>query len=114
MIRRPPRSTLFPYTTLFRSQLLVCEAARRYRADERHVDLAAGIDRVAVGDAVLPEHDDAQLVACIERIGLLNRCRYDDGHRSVNVRRRNIRTADGHWRRRRRRDVNRLGWRRRV
>src|SRR5258708_22791347 len=23
MIRRPPRSTLFPYTTLFRSQLLV-------------------------------------------------------------------------------------------
>src|SRR5260370_26666873 len=34
MIRRPPRSTLFPYTTLFRSTLLVkkhadnCEAAR--------------------------------------------------------------------------------------
>src|SRR3712207_9197740 len=24
MIRRPPRSTLFPYTTLFRSALLVC------------------------------------------------------------------------------------------
>src|SRR5690348_17539432 len=24
MIRRPPRSTLFPYTTLFRSRLLVC------------------------------------------------------------------------------------------
>src|SRR5256885_7410597 len=33
MIRRPPRSTLFPYTTLFRSlstvQLLVHEAAAR-------------------------------------------------------------------------------------
>src|SRR5690349_22915506 len=28
MIRRPPRSTLFPYTTLFRS--------RRHRADSRH------------------------------------------------------------------------------
>src|SRR3712207_7650338 len=27
MIRRPPRSTLFPYTTLFRSRLLIC----RYR-----------------------------------------------------------------------------------
>src|SRR5256886_11949401 len=26
MIRRPPRSTLFPYTTLFRSQLLVYQA----------------------------------------------------------------------------------------
>src|SRR3712207_7807279 len=24
MIRRPPRSTLFPYTTLFRSHLLAC------------------------------------------------------------------------------------------
>src|SRR3712207_8499977 len=24
MIRRPPRSTLFPYTTLFRSQVAVC------------------------------------------------------------------------------------------
>src|SRR5438876_1260535 len=24
MIRRPPRSTLFPYTTLFRSGLLLC------------------------------------------------------------------------------------------
>src|SRR5258708_21343368 len=26
MIRRPPRSTLFPYTTLFRSSLWVCSA----------------------------------------------------------------------------------------
>src|SRR2546430_11874639 len=25
MIRRPPRSTLFPYTTLFRSQLVLAE-----------------------------------------------------------------------------------------
>src|SRR2546426_12584437 len=30
MIRRPPRSTLFPYTTLFRS----CDAPRGRRADE--------------------------------------------------------------------------------
>src|SRR2546430_12438595 len=29
MIRRPPRSTLFPYTTLFRSQWLCPVAARR-------------------------------------------------------------------------------------
>src|SRR5256885_16797328 len=26
MIRRPPRSTLFPYTTLFRSDLQACDA----------------------------------------------------------------------------------------
>src|SRR3712207_7945929 len=29
MIRRPPRSTLFPYTTLFRSQALMAEAGRQ-------------------------------------------------------------------------------------
>src|SRR3712207_8848871 len=29
MIRRPPRSTLFPYTTLFRSAALPAEAHRR-------------------------------------------------------------------------------------
>src|SRR3712207_8620838 len=35
MIRRPPRSTLFPYTTLFRSARLAAwrEFARRYAAD---------------------------------------------------------------------------------
>src|SRR2546425_4977339 len=32
MIRRPPRSTLFPYTTLFRSRLAVERGSRR---DER-------------------------------------------------------------------------------
>src|SRR3712207_8753220 len=30
MIRRPPRSTLFPYTTLFRSVALEAAAAGRY------------------------------------------------------------------------------------
>src|SRR5258705_9701679 len=33
MIRRPPRSTLFPYTTLFRSRHFHCSA--RKRANER-------------------------------------------------------------------------------
>src|SRR3712207_8713891 len=31
MIRRPPRSTLFPYTTLFRSRRLYSAAAGRFR-----------------------------------------------------------------------------------
>src|SRR3712207_7502827 len=38
MIRRPPRSTLFPYTTLFRSRLQVllhAEAARQELAEKR-------------------------------------------------------------------------------
>src|SRR5437667_5844540 len=35
MIRRPPRSTLFPYTTLFRSERAVVEQALHARGDER-------------------------------------------------------------------------------
>src|SRR2546430_12589346 len=36
MIRRPPRSTLFPYTTLFRSDLQAFEHAFRLRKDAQH------------------------------------------------------------------------------
>src|SRR5256885_10665472 len=44
MIRRPPRSTLFPYTTLFRSDLLLAERIRavlKKKMDElfQHVDV---------------------------------------------------------------------------
>src|SRR5256885_11527971 len=44
MIRRPPRSTLFPYTTLFRSIGWVW-AARHYRLRERPTlgDIAIGL-----------------------------------------------------------------------
>src|SRR3712207_7796036 len=49
MIRRPPRSTLFPYTTLFRSRDddldLVAQALDERRA-QRAVDEAAGEDRL--------------------------------------------------------------------
>src|SRR5438067_7243342 len=46
MIRRPPRSTLFPYTTLFRSRpALGIRAARRHRAADRTAEVAAGRDR---------------------------------------------------------------------
>src|SRR2546425_12244262 len=37
MIRRPPRSTLFPYTTLFRSKRLPVSAYRRQRRGGRGV-----------------------------------------------------------------------------
>src|SRR2546430_5957457 len=36
MIRRPPRSTLFPYTTLFRSQLLLRGLGVDAREGSRH------------------------------------------------------------------------------
>src|SRR2546429_2701997 len=37
MIRRPPRSTLFPYTTLFRSEPGDAQAARAHRHENRRV-----------------------------------------------------------------------------
>src|SRR5260221_1847538 len=40
MIRRPPRSTLFPYTTLFRSHELVALARR---AGAQRGEVAAGV-----------------------------------------------------------------------
>src|SRR5690554_7663478 len=53
MIRRPPRSTLFPYTTLFRSVFLVCVARlgfRIYREELRPIS-SDGVQRVLiVGD----------------------------------------------------------------
>src|SRR3712207_7026535 len=46
MIRRPPRSTLFPYTTLFRSLLRVAALGRRVALGD------AGRPRAAVGAAL--------------------------------------------------------------
>src|SRR2546422_4785790 len=37
MIRRPPRSTLFPYTTLFRSIVVVAEQHEEAGIDDRRV-----------------------------------------------------------------------------
>src|SRR3989442_1989586 len=56
MIRRPPRSTLFPYTTLFRSSMVIavcqwsgvairtasmsfCSSSRRWRSEEHTSEL---------------------------------------------------------------------------
>src|SRR2546425_7639190 len=58
MIRRPPRSTLFPYTTLFRSALAVGDVD----ADELHPAAGAVLDVARVG-----EHRD-QLAAPGEQV----------------------------------------------
>src|SRR3712207_7525490 len=55
MIRRPPRSTLFPYTTLFRSPGL--RAGRRVRPAAPDVRQA---DRRAPGDRVQARRDGHQ------------------------------------------------------
>src|SRR3712207_8477864 len=52
MIRRPPRSTLFPYTTLFRSLLTMRDAGVKFvAADNPDVnDLTVGILAVIAAD----------------------------------------------------------------
>src|SRR3712207_9151898 len=44
MIRRPPRSTLFPYTTLFRSQRQLVEVGVAQRRHQVAVRRPAGVD----------------------------------------------------------------------
>src|SRR3712207_8791547 len=50
MIRRPPRSTLFPYTTLFRSRRLA-----RAAAESDRVDGGGGTGRTTADPGVGPE-----------------------------------------------------------
>src|SRR5947208_5826178 len=51
MIRRPPRSTLFPYTTLFRSDAAQCDH-REFGGGRGHGEYARddGHDAKAIGD----------------------------------------------------------------
>src|SRR2546429_4785944 len=62
MIRRPPRSTLFPYTTLFRSQASGPRLPDRRRAPHG----AVGVDHDA-GGATAAEADDGDGTGGVER-----------------------------------------------
>src|SRR5258705_13694040 len=57
MIRRPPRSTLFPYTTLFRSDVVVSGRSDPARERQDVGQIRAGvIERIASGAGDLAEH----------------------------------------------------------
>src|SRR2546427_9512320 len=62
MIRRPPRSTLFPYTTLFRSLTALCLAEIAH-----HAGLPPGVLNVVTGDGrtgeLLVRHPDIDKIA---------------------------------------------------
>src|SRR3712207_9326313 len=78
MIRRPPRSTLFPYTTLFRSRAV--RAWSRGLCPSLLADPTSGADadaerRRAVRDRV--DDYNRQLRAACRAYG--DRCRYDGG-----------------------------------
>src|SRR2546426_7525105 len=68
MIRRPPRSTLFPYTTLFRSQSELYPEVLLRLGDQIHElhDLRAHVQLVVV------EHEASDAVGLIEMDQLLD------------------------------------------
>src|SRR2546422_7314218 len=63
MIRRPPRSTLFPYTTLFRSLDALLERRPLVVDDPEYV--------VALGNRVHEHADGQQVVDLLERLAAL-------------------------------------------
>src|SRR5256885_10327972 len=66
MIRRPPRSTLFPYTTLFRSLTIRGSPARRIHV--RATDAARRLPRLTVQPAgVVCKRRDAVRLALQDR-----------------------------------------------
>src|SRR3712207_8633561 len=76
MIRRPPRSTLFPYTTLFRSGELVGEHAGEPGPGHVHGDLPLGEPEArVVGVGVQVVRGGVLLQADVELRGLLARDR---------------------------------------
>src|SRR3712207_7440328 len=63
MIRRPPRSTLFPYTTLFRSLHQRQEQQQDGRAEQQHTDRVEALAAALPGRLrrdVLPAQRDGQ------------------------------------------------------
>src|SRR2546428_11531069 len=65
MIRRPPRSTLFPYTTLFRSVLLVASDFGIHRSTDGGVNWT----RIS-GTNGLPNGNVTDLIGSVNGIGL--------------------------------------------
>src|SRR5256885_4023930 len=66
MIRRPPRSTLFPYTTLFRSEMLERHGYTVLEAPDGETALRLagkhqGVIRLLLTDVVMPDVSGRQL-----------------------------------------------------
>src|SRR3712207_9343965 len=63
MIRRPPRSTLFPYTTLFRSEVAALAGDPRQPLDALLVDRAGRLEVRILDLVLLPGRDHVRLTA---------------------------------------------------
>src|SRR2546430_6899741 len=97
MIRRPPRSTLFPYTTLFRSLIDHLDALEHYagaylhgRSTQQHefdrimrvFDSADAADRNSFRQtqSELTDHAQSDGFDCLSRITAGHRVTFDSGH----------------------------------
>src|SRR3712207_7200224 len=69
MIRRPPRSTLFPYTTLFRSGDAGGRVGGGTQGDEQRREVLDGRVGVAQPGRAQPEPRQLLDVAAVERVG---------------------------------------------
>src|SRR2546422_8568630 len=68
MIRRPPRSTLFPYTTLFRSTLETVQAwYTQYFSRAEHQLFAVYADKALIGYGTLSHIDPTHRSGEIDR-----------------------------------------------
>src|SRR5256885_15546702 len=70
MIRRPPRSTLFPYTTLFRSTLLA----------HRHVRIEQHVERVGPALPLAPRLREVEPVEVADLVGDRKSTRLNSSH----------------------------------
>src|SRR5438445_12476001 len=76
MIRRPPRSTLFPYTTLFRSDGGI-------KPDNAARVVAAGATLLVAGSAIF-EHPDGPVAALRKfKAAIRSQVKRDSAHRAV-------------------------------
>src|SRR2546422_11117987 len=74
MIRRPPRSTLFPYTTLFRSYCAVGCAQLIYVKDGKIVDIEGDPDAPHTEGALCPKGSSTYQLSLNER--RITKCLY--------------------------------------
>src|SRR5687768_18261448 len=71
MLRRPPRSTLFPYTTLFRSrQRGEIAVVRAHTLENLRPDLAQRMQRRIAGVHVLRDLQQQLQIAALARAGI--------------------------------------------
>src|SRR2546427_9928803 len=87
MIRRPPRSTLFPYTTLFRSrsevevgQAVVVDVTHRYSATIVVVHVGEDVERGIVGQPVGERDAGAARRQELEQLRLAGAAAAGDGY----------------------------------